>query len=274
MDDSISLALFFQQRVYNTVKHAEYIGQVEVGFRWDDTFGNEYIKVEYLVSVNDCFSSQAEKEQETINATFTGSPFFIYSISTHRQRYPQDEGLTFVSFQATYNSLAAYVVAELSNALDAEVPIKVKSAQNWPKANLAKQYYSYLDRFAQNRYYWGWRDIETESQQLESLFELTQLHAKRMLRQPKRILVKEESLLSYTSISRVTLRGILLKQQIPVRWVSEYLLKGLIILGPSLIEGCITILQDPGEKWYWDECEELLEILYYDFFPKALEKLT
>jgi|GEM_PF-872512 len=138
--DSLKFSFFLFKKVSETINYRQYVSEVKIGYEYDEGYGNEYIKVNYKVTVNGSFDELSPDIQRTM---FNGTPHYIFSLSTHAQLGRISERrklLRMVEFKRIYESLASYVTLQFENALGPDVSIKIKGIDFWPEGNYAEKH--------------------------------------------------------------------------------------------------------------------------------------
>ncbi|WP_300599965.1 hypothetical protein [Niabella sp.] len=137
--DSIKMSDFLFSRIENTIKYKAYIKEVSIGYEYNETFGNSYVRLSYYLDVSDALENLPYQEQDS---AFIGSPTYTFTLSTYKDHgnLAERKILRLTEFKHIYESLAAYAVLQLEEHLLPGTAIIVKGIDFWPEANYAKKY--------------------------------------------------------------------------------------------------------------------------------------
>lgn len=147
--NSLGLSIFLFPRVENTILQKDYIKSIRLTFNYDESFGNEYIKISYYIDLNEKFDTLPSEQQETLSKTFTGNPSYIFSLVTHSKRWKREQEheilIRMVEFKNIYVSLASYITVQFEKYLCPQTSIYIQNPDHWPELNYAEKY---LEQFS------------------------------------------------------------------------------------------------------------------------------
>jgi hypothetical protein len=109
---SLKIAKFLFDRVVETITYRGYIKEISLDYELDESYGNEYIRLNYQVTINEAFKSLPFNKQEKM---FRQDRRTIFPISTHAQlgKISQKQKLLkIIEFKQIYESLAAYIALQ------------------------------------------------------------------------------------------------------------------------------------------------------------------
>lgn len=268
--DSLNFSNFLFERVHETINQSRYIQEVRIDYELGGNFGNEYITIDYQVSVNQDFHNLPKSEQD---AFFNFKQQYIFTISTYAQPNRGSEKkklLKILEFKSIYESLAAYVTLQLEHALNPETLIKIKGIDLWPEANYAKKY---LDSalYIKRKNTIG-SSYEYDVSQWDRLHKLSN--------DSKKIYVENKSHFSITDIEINHLFGlepddiriILLNHKVPIKVSGFKTIEKVHIYTLKLAEALKARIK---EDYYWrdnDIYQSLITYLYNNFLqPEKAE---
>lgn len=209
--NSSNIVKFFFERIEETIDYKEYIKEVEVSYEYAESFGNEYIRMSYIISSSKDFDNLSFDERQTI---FHKSSDHIFPISTHKQWSEEKKKLLrIIEFKNVYESLASYAIFQFEKHLKPGTPIKVKSIDLWPEANYAKKYflnnpdrYSTVMRSHFENDVWNW----------SRLHQLAKTSRKTFLKQKKQFTITDNEISSLFGFKLDSIYSILLHHQVPI----------------------------------------------------------
>lgn len=215
MIDSLKIADFFFTRIQQTIAYKQYIQAVNIEYMYDESYGNEYVRISYTLEVHKSFQQLSFNEQEFV---FEGSPNCIFSLSTHttnRRWDNRNKLLSLIEFRQIYESLTAYAILQLEQGLEPGTPIKVQGIDLWPWANYAEKY---LLAVLQKKH----RDFKLDNYESD-VRQWSRLH--QLAKQSRKINSKKRNCFSVTdtmlcdrfSMDLTDVRSILLNYQVPIR---------------------------------------------------------
>jgi hypothetical protein len=258
--DSLKLATFFHTRVTNTIAQKAYIKSITISFDHRESFGNEYVSISYGVEPNDKFYDLSAQERESVSETFEESPYYIFSLSTRSEnRYNNQKQILkrLLEFKYVYLSLTSYVTTQLETHLPADVFLKIKGIDYWPKLNYAEKYFARLYERSGD-----YKDLlstayEADVFQYGSLHELSISSKEKYHKQKEFFKVTDHELASLHLLNLNSVRRILLSHQVPVKVTGGKTIDKIHIHVPA----CIEALQKEYTVAYADETGFRLESL-------------
>lgn len=211
--DSLNLSNFLFKKVQETINNSQYIAKVIVRYELGESFGNEYIRVIYNVSVGDNYYNLPFNTQE---AMFNGKSHYIFSLSTHTDlgiRSETSKLLRILEFKHIYESLAIYTALQLQSVLNTKIPIKIMGTDNWPQANYAENHLNkalYINHNSENSY-------------ADDVVQWSRLHA--LANRSQETYEKKKAVFSITDLKISNLLGLaitdirylLLRYEIPIK---------------------------------------------------------
>lgn len=138
--NSLNFSNFLFERVSETISQRRYVEEVSIEFGMAESFGNEYIRVDYNVKANQDFYNLPKALRKNI---FSHKPQYIFTLSTHAEYTRGSEKkklLKIMEFKNIYESLAVYVALQLEQVLNPKAIVKIKGIDFWPEANYAEKY--------------------------------------------------------------------------------------------------------------------------------------
>lgn len=265
--------MFLFSKVQETIAFKEYIKEVEMGYEYDETYGNSYVRLFYNIKAKDAFDELPYSEQEKM---FRGNPNHTFSVSTHTE-YSRDvesrELLGLIAFRHIYGSLASYAILQFEQHLNKETTIKVQEIDLWPHANYAEKYFytglskSYFKTMhvTHDEDIWQWKrlhQLNKDSRQIylkdKINFSLTDIELNR---------------LPWIHLSEV--RSMVLRYNVPIRVKGMKTIDEILIHAPRLAE---ALKKELGTEYvgayHKNEYQALIAYLYDGYLPDEKARLV
>lgn len=279
MSDSLALSFFLFQRVENTIVQRDYIKTVEISFEYSESFGNEYIRLSYVVDVNKKFNLLPSMEQERVSETFKGSPNYIFSLVKHSNRHHKESHLLsrIAEFKIIYLSLASYLTAQFEKHL---LPgtFTIQGVDHWPRFNYAEKYYKRLletyddyESTFRSRY-------STDVIQYTDLNELSMESRKTYLKEKDLFMVTDCNLSNLNLMTLNSIRRILIHWKVAIKVKGTKTIEEILIHLPLFIDALkkeIGRLQEYTFTYNQDvnRINLLIEYLYSRYLPNEKRKI-
>ncbi|MRG45406.1 hypothetical protein GFS24_09785 [Chitinophaga sp. SYP-B3965] len=210
---SLKLAEFFFSRIKETIDYKQYIGEVSIDFEHDETYGNDYIRVSYMVLVNERFESINSNEKLSL---FQQAPTYSFSLSTNQGRsLKKDKMLRILEFRHIYESLASYAILQFETYLDAATAIKVRGIDMWPEANYVEKYLSSVLPTVNRR--GAYFDLERNVSQWSGLHQLAAASRKIYTKEKEQFSITDIEINRLFSIELNSIHNLVLGYAIPIK---------------------------------------------------------
>ena len=211
--DSIKFSEFIYDRISETINQQAYIKAVYIGYYKTESFGNEYIRVDYTVEVNDDFYNLPTSSQEI----FQLKPHYIFTLSTHAKRSGMTvkKLLKILEFKSIYESLSAYAIHQLECELRAEVAIKIQSIDFWPEGNYAERYFHTLRHpsYGYSRY----NSFEYDVFQWHDLQKLSNDSKENYRKNKKQFSITDNQIYELFGLSLTDIRYLIVNNYVPIK---------------------------------------------------------
>ena len=261
--DSLKLAEFLFDRIEETIDCKEYIAEINIDYTYAEYYGNEHIKISYVVDTNDSYESLTFDKQE---ALFRKAPHYIFTLSTNKSndRYNENKKLLRIfEFRRIYESLISYAVLQLGKHLNPGTPIKVKGTDLWPEANYSEKY---LLKGLRSKYNYIMDSyFERDARQWSQLHQLAEKSRKIYKQEKKQFTITDIEINDLFRISLDSIRFVLLKNNVPIRLKEVKTIDEVYIHTIKLIEAL--------KKEITSEYKQLLTYLYDNYLPAEKEKI-
>jgi hypothetical protein len=267
---SLKIAKFLFDRVVETITYRDYIKEISLDYELDESYGNEYIRLNYQVTINEAFKSLPFNKQEKM---FRQDRRTIFPISTHAQlgKISQKQKLLkIIEFKQIYESLAAYIALQFESELNQETAIKIKGIDFWPEANYASKYLNeglyvkYRDR--------GRWVFESDVRQWERLHRLAISSKKTYTKDKANFNITDASINELFDIEVESIRYLLLSYNIPIKIKGIKTIDKIYIHTVSLVEALKKEIKDKYQNGRRDSYKHLIAYLYDNYLSS--EKLN
>ncbi len=230
--DSLKMADFLFTRIKETITYSQYIAEVRIGYEYDETFGNRYIRLHYTLDLNEAFGTLPLKEQERI---FRADLIYTFSLATHNERRRitrKKEPLRIVEFRYIYESLTTYAYLQLREYLLPEI-IKIKEIDFWPETNYTEQY---LNTALKDSYFsirhatldnevWQWKHLHKLAAQSRTFYRKRKQHFG----------ITDIALCRLFALPLSDIRSLLVRYKIAIKVKGEKTIDEILIYIPSLV---------------------------------------
>lgn len=263
--DSLKMADFIFTRIREAIIHSQYIAEVRIGYEYDETYGNRYIRLQYSLDVNDAFEALPFKEQERM---FKESSIYTFQLATHNERNKtirKKEPLRVIEFRYIYESLTSYAYLQLKEHFPPEA-IKIKEIDFWSKANYAEQY---LDAALKDSYFSiRHATLDDEAGQWKHLHELA-ARSKPVYRKHKQYFgINDRELHELFSLPVSSIRSLLLDYNVAIKVKGEKTIDEIRIYIPGLLMALKKeLLTDFARQYYKKVYQSIITYLYDQFLP-------
>lgn len=238
--NSIYFSNFLFERVLETINHGQYIKEVSINYGLNKSFGNEYIRVNYNVVVNEDFRKLPLSIQQTM---FSRRPHYIFPLSTYAElgrRNKKKRPLQIIEFKHIYETLSAYAILQFENALNPGASIKIKGIDLWPEANYAEKY---LHRSLYSKYR-NDRDFEYDVSQWHRLHQLAN-ECKEIYDKNKAYFnITDSKINDLFGLGLNDIRFLLLHYEIPIKIKGLKTIEKIHIYTPKLVEALKKEIKD------------------------------
>src|ERR1700754_21673 len=138
--DSLELAAFLFAWIQETIDYKQYIEKVSISYEYVEIYGNESIRVSYMIERNEHWDNLPFNDQQ---ALFNRAPDHSFTLSTNKTigYNKKKKMLRLLEFKHIYESLAAYAVLQFEEYLNEGTAMKVRGIDLWPEANYAEKYF-------------------------------------------------------------------------------------------------------------------------------------
>lgn len=257
--DSLNLSSFLFEKVQQTVNYSQYIREVNISYRLDGGFGNEYITVTYNESVNDNYHNLSLNAKQSM---FIGKPHYVFSLSTHAELGRSSEKrklLRIIEFKHIYESLAIYVGLQLESVLSKEIPIKIMGIDFWPEANYAakrlnKALYIKHDNLGNN--------FENDVSQWDRLHELANISREIYDKKKTDFNITDEKINDLLGLGITDIRYLILRYEIPIKIEGVETIDKVYIHALSLVEALKTEIKNEYYIRNQNLYQDLITYLY------------
>lgn len=210
---SLKLAEFLFSRIQETIDYKQYIAEVSIDFEHDETYGNDYIRISYVVDVNERFESLTSNEKQFL---FQQTPKYIFPLSTNQSRSDNiNKMLRILEFRHIYESLASYAVLQFETYLDAATTIKVQGIDMWPEANYVKKYLSSALRTANRS--GAYFDFEQNVSHWDGLHQLAAASRKIYTKEKKQFSITDIEINQLFKMELYSIHNLVLRYAIPIK---------------------------------------------------------
>lgn len=261
--DSTRLAKFLYQRIQETIDHIQYISNVKISYNDLETFGNEYISVNYNVEVNAAYYLLDINKQKDL---FQGTSSYTFTLSTNKGKHEngiKNKILRILEFRYVYESLASYAALQFEKYSHPGFTTHIKPINFWPVANYIEGYLiKTLDKKTVG-WYSSIYDIEQHTSQWSRLHELARTTAR----------VKEKAQFSITdieishlfNIDLNSIREILLDGEVPIKISGVKTIESISIHVVKLIDALKKKIKKVTSATI--VYTQIIEFLYDEYFP-------
>lgn len=267
--DSIKFSEFLYERISETINRQAYIKAVNIGYYKTESFGNEYIRVDYTVEVNDDFYNLPISSQQV----FQLKPHYIFTLSTHAKRsgITVKKLLKILEFKSIYESLSAYAIHQLECGLPAEVEIKIQSIDFWPEGNYAERYFHTLRHpsYGYSRY----NSFEYDVIQWHDLQKLTNDSKENYRKNKKQFSITDNQICELFDLSLTHIRNLIVRNYVPIKT------KGIKTVDEVQIHASrfvYVLKEELKRKYFWShntDYRPLINYLYDNYLQSERDEI-
>ncbi|MBL0913751.1 MAG: hypothetical protein IBJ09_15400 [Bacteroidia bacterium] len=257
--NSFKIAHFLFHKVEETIKFKLYVAEVVIRFEFNESYGNEYIRLSYSVTPNDNFEKLSKKQQDSM---FKGSPDYIFSLSTHAESYTSTENklLRILEFRHIYDGIMSYVLLQLEQCMPQAVALKVKNPDMWPLASYTESYLNTL--LHQNRSLLLYETAKSDSFQWGRLHSLSKRSAALFSQEKKYYSITDLELQTQTGLSLQDIRWLLLHYEVPLKTKGSRIIEKVKIHALRLATALKKELNDGSYVYNTHAYRQILDHLY------------
>lgn len=263
--NSLNFSNFLFERVSETISQRRYIEEVSIDFGMGESFGNEYIRVDYKVKANQDFYNLPKTAQE---AVFNHKPQYIFTLSTHAEYASERKKkklLKIVEFKSIYESLAVYVALQLEHALNPEAIVKIKGIDFWPEANYAEKYLDSALYLKDKNY--KYNSFEFDVLQWDSLHKLANNSKKTYAKSKSYFGITDHKISELFELDLNTIRFIVLNHTVPIKIKGSKTIEEVHIHTLLFVEALKAKIRDKDYSREIDVYRSLVTYLYDNFLP-------
>ncbi|TJY65407.1 hypothetical protein FAZ19_09665 [Sphingobacterium alkalisoli] len=231
---------FLFPRIQETISLSKFVKAVKLGFHTNENFGNEHIKLTYVIKGNDSYNGLDYNDQREM---FRGASHYIFTLSTYSDtNYGnfREKLLRILEFKHIYQSIATYITFQLEGALMPNTAIKIQEIDLWPEGIYAEKYLSNPNYREDKR---NVRDAyRADVRQWSHLRNLAQETKKQVAEQCDQMCITDLEINKLFDIDLHRLRGLLVQYKIPIKISRKKIIDKIEIHAQALVRAIKTEL--------------------------------
>ena len=275
--DWFKIAHFFEPKVRNTIRCRNWIKEVHIFVEYQDTFGNECLKIFYEVAPNESFKSLPLREQVKITDSFNEHKYYVFSLSKGKRGLNHDQHVRLVEFRSIYLTISSYLYLQLESNLEPGTDLDIEPLDDLPFLNYSEEFLtSLLTQYGDYNWYYR-RNFESDVRQFEKLHSLSKRSYQHYKENPDEYSVLENDLVYYSSFDSNKIRDLLLRNEVRIKVTGSKTIKHIKIHIGDLVQAVqlkILELRDSPIGASSNEWERLLSTLYEEYLPEELDRIV
>jgi hypothetical protein len=268
--DATRLAIFLQQRIQETIDHIKYISNVEITYDDTETFGNNYISVNYSIEVNSAYEHLDPNDKVKL---FKGRENYTFSLSTNENKYEKKNRnliLRILEFKHIYESLASYAALQFEKYRSQDFTINIKSINLWPAANYIEQFL--LRKLDEIDEAW-WLSVFDIEQHDSQWLRLHQLAKNTDTKEQGQFCITDIEIRHLTTLRLTEIRNIILDGEVPIKINDIKSIERISIHISRFIEAIKKQLKKGTYSYLADSYKELIIQLYKQYLPSEIDNV-